>query len=416
MNFKKDDILVIRISKGNKQIQQISKIYNWGKIHIPQESIKFLDIKNHETINFEIVSRNKELNLKNSKRVIDLAELTKNGLKTIPRENNYLTIYCKRKRPITLPRFIEISPTLIELFYMIHGDGHYKYKLYFVNKMPELHKFVLDKFEEILKVPKEIWKYRILISDLSFQEYAKKYWKNKLKLKENKFYCTSKSRLNTNEKGNLRIILDNTIIATIFRFIFDRLKLLEKENYLHALNGLLYAEGGAQQNKASLHKITLSFNREEKMMFQNILDNLNLKYTVEQNRNFVIQGWNNQCIFFKTFASRNIIPFRIHNQRRQKALKGFLNHSFTKTMIKYLSTLKVNDNINIRKFSELLGIRKDSVLDTIRKNQYKSLVKLKKNKFITISIKKEGLLFINLVKKIKDMEENYGRKIPIRTS
>jgi len=396
--FNKNDILLIRILKGDKEIQFISKIYEWGKIHIPIKFTNLLNIKNHEKINSLVISKNQKLDIKGNIDLYGINEII------IPRENNHITIYAKRKRPITLPRFIKITSELLELFYLIHGDGHYQDKLYFINKTPELHEFVLEQFENIFRIPKNLWRARILISDLNYKDYAKNYWKNKLNLDKGQFYNISKTRLNTDKKGNLRIIIDKTIVSSIFRFIFNQLK-LDKENSLYALNGLLYAEGGAQISKNGLHKITLSFNKKEKSMFKEILDNLNLRYTIEQNRNFIIQGWNNQYLFFKTFLSKNITPFRIHNQRRNNAINGFLSHSFIKTRIKYLSVLKQNQNINLQEFSKLLKIREDSILDTIRKKQYSQFININgkginRNPFI-ISITNEGNYFLNMISKME---------------
>ena len=407
LSFKEGDVLAIRIENKDKQAQFISKIYKRGKINIPKDIINLLNIKNHQKIKFKIIARDKKSDLNNKKGLIDLYNLEEYKLKIIPRAYDYITIYSKQKTPITLPRFFKINKELLELVYLIHGDGHYQNKLYFSNKIPELHKFVLEKFDNILRIPKNLWKARILISDLSFNNHAKNYWKDRLGLDEGQFYNISKTNLNTSNHGNLRIIIDQTIVSLIFRFIFNQVKSLNKTNSLHALNGLLYAEGGAQNNKNSLHKITLSFNNREKDMFKSILDNLKLKYKIEQNRNFVIEGWENQHLFFKTFLSKNIIPFKIHNQRRNNAIIGFLNHSFTKTMVKYLSVLKTRNNISIREFSNLLGIRNDSVLDTIRKSRYRRFIKLKKKKVLMASISNDGLKLLYLIDKIQKIRRGY---------
>lgn len=402
LDFKEEDIVIIRIFKENKQVQFVSKIYKWGKIHISKEIIQLLNIKNHERIRFYIIARDQELKLKNEEKMLDLCGISRDNIRTIPRGYNYITIYSKQKTSITLPRFIKITPKLLELVYLIHGDGHYQNKLYFVNKNPELHKFVLEQFNDIFKIPKDLWKVRILISDLSMGGYAKGYWKDKLNLDEKQFYNLSKSELKTNRVGNLRVIIDQTIVSSVFRFIFNQLKQLDRENSLYALNGLLCAEGGAQLSKDSLHKITLSFNKKEENMFKELLDNLDLRYSIEHDRTFVIRGWNNQCLFFKTFLSKDTIPFRFHNQRRNNAMGGFLSHSFTKTMIKYLSVLKEKGDISIKEFSDLLGIRKDSVLNTLRKKRYNKFINFKKKKnFFIISISKEGLTFLDLIQKIR---------------
>ncbi|MEK6869316.1 MAG: hypothetical protein AABX74_03750, partial [Nanoarchaeota archaeon] len=103
---------------------------------------------------------------------------------------------------------------------------------------------------------------------------------------------------------------------------------MNKEIALHALDGLLCAEGGAQISKIGLHKITLSFSQQEKGLFKEVLSKagiLNL-YKEEQNSRFVIQGWSNLYLFFKILLSKGIIPFSFHTERRNNALKGFLNH------------------------------------------------------------------------------------------
>jgi len=397
--------LLIRLSKTNNQAQFVSKINEWGKIHVPSKFVDILELRNHEPVLIQLISKNKRLQL--SKGVIDLSGI---GTDVIPREEGYITIYTKRKRPVTLPGFIEITPVLLELFFLIHGDGHYKTKLFFVNKAPELHAFVLEQFENILKIPKSLWKARLLISNTEHEEEAKSYWKHKLNLNEDQFYNTSKTALNTDEHGNLRIIIDKTLVALIFRYIFANLD-LNKERSLHALNGLLYAEGGAQISNVGLHKITLSFNQQEKNMFKGILDRLGLNYKIEQNRNFVISGWINHYMFFKTFLSNNAIPFRIHPRRGANAITGFLKHSFTKTLTKYIKPIKPDEILTLNELSKRLKIRTDSVTDTITKPQYSVFINLKRIRAgYTISITKEGEYFLQMVKRMEELSMN--EKLP----
>jgi hypothetical protein len=356
-----------------------------------------LHLKNNEIINVQIISKSKKLEVE---REIDVAGISG---KVIPRENNYITIYIEKKMPTTLPRIIKITPELLELIYLIHGDGHYQDKFYFVNKAPELHEFVLEYFEDIFRIPRRFWRARVLISDLNFKESSKKYWMNRLSLEESQFYNASKPGFNTDKFGNLRIIIDKTIVSVIFKFIFNQIR-LNKERSLHSLNGLLCAEGGAQIYRVGLHRITLSFNKKEKDMFQRIMDNLNLKYIIE-NDQFIIQGWDNQYLFFKTFFSQNVIPFRLHNQRRENAIIGFLNHSFTKTMKKYLSVLQQKNNVSLKEFSKILKIRQDSILNTTRKNQYVKMSRIDgkgiRGDPLMISISDEGKNFLDIIHRME---------------
>lgn len=404
IDIKEEDVVLVRICNDKQEAELITKVYKWGKIHIPKDITKILEIKNHENINIKILSKATCLTKTDGK--IDLAQIVNydKNVKIIPRADNFITIYYKQKVSVTLPRFVKLSPKLIELLFLIHGDGHYKSKLFFVNKSPELHKFVLEEFENIFRLPQSAWKSRILLFDLSQNNYAKEYWKNSLELKDSQFYNTSKSTLNTDSRGNLRIIIDKTLFSLIFRFVFDEIKSrMNKEIALHALNGLLCAEGGAQIGKIGLHKITLSFSQQEKELFKEILSKTGVISLCkeEQNSRFVIQGWSNLYSFFKILLSNGVIPFRFHSERRNNALKGFLNHGFTKTMFKYLSAINKNNKITVERLSRILKIRKDSILDALRKEQYTNFIKIEgrgvnRNPFL-ISITEEGKGFLGLI-------------------
>ena len=413
ININEKDIVLIRICKEKQELEFVTQVYEWGLLRIPKNFVDILDIKNNEKVLIKIVGKNTALVSCN--KGIDLAQIINydKNVKIIPRQKDFIIIYYKKKIPITIPRFIESSSKLIELLFLIHGDGHYKSKLYFVNKNPELHKFVFDGFENIFNIPEELWRARILLFDLDKKDYSKRYWKDTLDLKNPQFYTTSKSALKTNSRGNLRIIIDKTILSLLFRFVFDKIiNGLDEKNSFHALNGLLYAEGGAQLNKSGLHKITLSFNKQEKELFEKILRKASISKLAkeEQNKTFVIGGWNNLYSFFKILLSNNIIPFRVHSERRKKAFDGFLNHSFTKTMVKHLAVLNKNNNSTANELAKLLEIRRDSILDTLRKKQYGNFVKIEgkgvnKNPFI-ISITKEGKIFLKLVVQLEKLKIN----------
>lgn len=409
LRLKENDVLLLRVIKKDKEIEFISKMYEWGKIHIPKKIVNLLDIKNKEKVDFQIISKDNTLKTSND-RNLDVSKIMNEKIKVIPRANNMITVYSKHKIPITVPRFIKFSPELFELFFLIHGDGHYKTKLFFVNKTPELIQFVMEQFENILKIPKDEWRARIVLSDLNTQNKVKEFWKNKLSLKEHQFYSISKTKFNTAKYGNLRIIIDKTIVPAIFRFIFDKLKKkLNGVNSFYALNGLLCAEGGAQIGNMGLHKITLSFNKEENLLFEEILNKTDLLdiCKIEQGRTYSIERWNNLYTFFRIFLLNNIVPFKYHNQRKEDALNGFLTHSFTNTMLKYLSILKEKGKLNVKEFSDLLGIRKDSLLDTIRKKQYNQFIKIEgrgiRNGPFIFSITDKGKLFLEVVNKMENL-------------
>lgn len=411
MQVKIGNIIILRAVKENNKFEFATKIQMWGKFSILKEAIKILNVNNHEKILFEVVKESEKSN-ESDKRYIDLSKIRE--YKVIYRYDNFLTLFKEGRTPITTPRFIEVTPDLIELFFLIHGDGSYKEKLFFVNKNLELHKFVIEQFEKILKVPKEIWKARVLFNYNSNPDLAKLFWKNELNLFEKQFYPTiSKSMLNTSEKGNLRTVIEMPIVADLFKYIFGQLQNQKNKMALHSLNGLLYAEGGARKNKRGLHKITLSFSKKEKDMFENILKNAGFYgiYKVEQNSRFCIGKWENLYFFFKLFFHNNITPFNIHTQRCKNALEGFLNHSFTKTISKYLKVINEKEHFTIKELVEEMNHLPNSILNTLRKKQYSKFVKIggkgiNRNPYI-ISITPEGKEFIMLT---KNMQEVYNEK------
>jgi len=417
--IKEGTWIILRALKGNKKFEFVTKILKWGKFAIPKIVIETLGIKNHEKILFEVVKQS-ENNQTIKGNFINLSKIKEN-VKIIYRENNYITLLKEYKTPITLPRFIEITPKLIELCFLIHGDGHYEYKLYFANKDSGLHKFVMEKFEEIFTIPKDIWRARLLFNNDSDQEVARKKWREILNLKEDQFYPSiSKCVLNTSNLGNLRIVIDKTIVSAIFRYVLHQLTNLNKKQALYALNGLLYAEGGARKNKEGLHKITLSFSQKEKEMFQDILKKAEIwnLFITDQNSRFTIKNWKNLYEFFKIFFKNNIVPFNKHTERCLKALEGFLSHSFTKTMYKYLKILKEKQNFTIKNLKTITHHHPVSILNTLRKPQYSKFISIKgkgvnRNPLI-ISITKEGKYFLKLIEQIKEaynekckLEEGY---------
>jgi len=112
---------------------------------------------------FEIIKENKKEEIA-KQNFVDLAKINEEAT-VIFRENNFITLFKEYTTPITLQRFIDIISELIELCFLIHGDGHYKTKLYFVNKNPGLHIFVMKKFENLFKIPKTVWRARLLFNN-----------------------------------------------------------------------------------------------------------------------------------------------------------------------------------------------------------------------------------------------------------
>jgi hypothetical protein len=176
----------------------------------------------------------------------------------------------------------------------------------------------------------------------------------------------------------------------------------------------LCAEGGARKNKHGLHKITLSFNNKEKELFQYVLDEAGISdlTSISQNSRFVISGWENLYNFFKIFLLNNITPFSIHSTRKNNALNGFLEHSFTKTAYKYLKILSTKSELTTRELVTETHYLANSILNTLRRKQYSTFIDFRgrgtnRNPY-RISVTQEGKDFINLIKRLT-IQQN-GRK------
>ncbi|MBI2145961.1 hypothetical protein HYU22_01310 [Candidatus Woesearchaeota archaeon] len=400
-------IVILRITNSKKTYEIITKVGAWRRINVPREVIDSLNIVHEQKVIIEII---KETDHRNSEKkdLVSLLEHKKN-IKMINRENNYVTIYSRRKFPITLPKKVSLEPELIECFFLIHGDGHYKEKLFFTNKDIGLHESVIDLLQKYLGIPTSIWKMRINLHESYREKEAKNFWLNNLKFDKRQFYPSiSRTKFNTSAQGNLRIVIDYPIVSEIFRNIFIYMQQnLNRKSSFYALNGLFAAEGGAQISEVGLHRITLSYNFKEKEMFQKILKNCNVLHLfkdIEQGNNhgiFVLEGWEKLYLFFKEFAIKKITPFNFHNARKQRAINGMIEHSFTKTMCKYLMALSQNKKYTVKEFSEKLQMREDSCLSTLRKKQYSPFINISglginKQPF-SISITKQGQELLTII-------------------
>ncbi|MBS3167804.1 hypothetical protein J4216_01630 [Candidatus Woesearchaeota archaeon] len=396
------ELVVVRINKENRIYEFITKIREWGKINIPIKIIKDLSIKNKEKLKIELI-KNKEFKNINRENTINLTNIIRfnKKLEIINRNEKYITIYKTSCIPITIPRIIKINEDLIEAIYLLHGDGHYQKKLYFSNKNYDLHKFIINTFNKQLFIPKKLWRYRINHNKRELIDKAKNFWIENLKANKKRFYETRKlSSFNTVKYGNLRSIIDNTIVSEIFNYLIHKIKIDKERLSLIALNGILSAEGNAQIDKKGLHKITIAYNEDEKQMFINLLIKSNLKnFKIEQNKRFCIRKWEHQYKFIKKFLSNNLIPFNKHSERRLNLIIGFLNHSYTRSAIKYLEILKQGKSYE--EIAKTLNHRKDSVLELLKKDRYKKFTK--KTISGKIKINKRGKEFIEITEKLKNM-------------
>ncbi len=423
INTKTRNVLILRIKNINKIYEIISPVYSWGKVNIPRKVISTLNIKHQQKVSIGVV---KEANQFQEGKM-DLSQLFKGkkNIKILRRTAGFITIFSPGKLPITLPNSIILGPKLVEAFFLIHGDGHYGRNFFFTNNDINLHKFVIKVFEEELKIPTTIWRARVNLNESHEIELAVSYWLKNTGLDVQQLYPSiSRTKFNTSPEGNLRICIDYPIVTEVFRTIFDFMKEnLNKRLSFYALNGLLAAEGGAQIDEVGLHRITLSYNQKEKELFKKVLKTCGLVHLFKDKNKgnhgtFVLEGWEKLYSFFKEFSVRKVIPFSLHNDRKQRAITGIISHSFTKTMCAYLSILSQNEKFTTKEFSKRLQIREDSCLRTLRKDQYSPFINIEglginRHPF-TISITDQGKELLNIISTLRGEANAMNKQIFIK--
>ncbi|MBL7051604.1 MAG: hypothetical protein ISS01_00785, partial [Nanoarchaeota archaeon] len=360
LKINKGDVLLVRLQKNEKIFQFVVKIYDWNTFYVPKNVVRTLGIKNKDILNFYVIGGSNSLtNNFKSFEYLDLLDLfmKKNSVYVIKRAFNYLSLYFIGKGIITVPRYIKLDSIFFELIYLVHGDGHYITKLSFTNKEVELHNFVLNSFNSIFGVPFNVWKALVQLKSGYLESKAKDYWLSNTILFRSQFYNCSFTKFNTSKDGNLRIIIEKKVYGILFKEILKELS-FDYDNFnIHSLNGLYAAEGSASLGKKGLHKIILSFNDHEKYLFKYLLDDLGFNYKISQGKNYVIENWKNLYLFFRIFHINKVIPFRLHTLRREKAVNGFLEHSKSRIMVKYLSNLRKLGKIPTNIYAKTLRIR-----------------------------------------------------------
>jgi len=73
-NIEENELIIVRLNKAQIKYEYITKIRKWGKVNIPLDIVKILDLKNKEIIEINII-KNKEFNSKGES--IDLYEILK---------------------------------------------------------------------------------------------------------------------------------------------------------------------------------------------------------------------------------------------------------------------------------------------------------------------------------------------------
>ncbi len=415
--IKEGSLVVVKYKKKQAVCEFITRIGKWGKINIPLNLARATHLENHETISIGIIKNKPFKNIKKNKS-IDLVGMIdeKRKIDVVNRDHRWITIYKKENEPITLPRFIRIDDNLIKTIYLFHGDGHYQSKLFFSNTNYQLHNFVLKTFEKNLSIPREFWKGRVNHSQRQLVGKSIDFWSKSVNIRREKFYMTGTlSKFNTKAYGDLRIIIDNSIVSEVFKYTMQKIALTKRREWLLALNGILDAEGSVDSSTGGLHSISISFSVKEKDLFKNLLRNSGLIFFKEEKKDkFAIKNWEEKYHFIKTYLDNHLFPFEHHVERKFKMASGFLVHRYTKTLKKYLSVIE-NSARTCNEIAKELSHRKDSVIDTLKKDRFVGRVSIGNG---VNSITKEGKDVLKIIKnleskitKIKKDLDDYHRPI-----
>lgn len=341
---------------------------------------------------------------------ISTIEILKNSNFIVKENRNLLILNRKYRKPLILPRFINLDMEFLKALYIVWGDGSYKQKFFFANKEPDLHKYIITNFEKYLKIPKTLWRLRILHSSYDNKKVAnsiKNKWLKILNFEQYQLYqkvCNTGYLSNIN--GNARIIIDKLNYGELINYLlkyFNILienKILNEKQLVAVLDGILNAEGSALIDYKGLHKIVITPNKKEVKFIRKVLSQLYIEdLFVERNNKLVITSWKKLYRFMRIFARNNICPFEIHPIRRKNALSGFLKHRRTVALYNYLLAIEKNQGLSLRELSRMAKRDPSSVKITIFK-RVNEFTKIKGGRPYKIYLSEEGKEFLRVMRKL----------------
>jgi len=317
-----------------------------------------------------------------------------------------------RRYGILVDKKLILSEDLLKALFVIFGDVHYKSKLNLTNHEYRIHNFVLDTFEKELEINRIVWKLRILhhnSENENLMEKVKKYWLLQLGFTQEQLYPKiSHEKLKTNRLGIARIQIDKLIYADVIKeaikYVVSRIanNTLTEGEVCAVLDGILNAEGNVLRDSEGIHRITVSFNKDEKKLFRSILQNLSIYAKIgKRDDRFLISRWQNIYNFFKPFVSNDVIPFSLRPQDSYNLIFGFLNHKRTKALRNYLETIEKYPNKYFKQIATLSKRNWKSAKVTLQIRN-KNFVDIKKigGRYLT-NLSDEGN---NLLKVIRTLE------------
>jgi len=346
---------------------------------------------------------------------LDLLEILKKdsnfSIKELDKE---LIVNKPRRQALKIPKTVNLCGELLRSLFLIFGDGHYKSKLSLTNHVYRIHMYVIHSFENNLGIPKDVWKLRIIHSqnqDKKFINIVKRYWTRVLEFDDNQLYPTISSSFGykTCEEGIARIQIDKMNISEIVKILIEKAisliknNKLSEEEYCYILDGILNAEGSVLLDSKGIHRVTISFNKKEKILFRIILLKLiQKKVFKEKEDRFIISKWYFIYQFLKPFVKYNIIPFSLRPRDAHNLISGFLNHKRTQALRNYLETIEKYPNKYFSQIARLSNRDWKSAKQTlqIRTKEFVNIKRVKGRQITRLS--EEGKNLLNLIRTLEN--------------
>jgi hypothetical protein len=364
-------------------------------------------------IQSQIISREVIVNLKPIEKRKGVTTITDNKIdlyNSLPNKNIHydwpLAAVKKNKEIIawspqafeqTVPRYLELSEELFEVFGLIQGEGYKKTPVGgtrpgFVNSAEEIVNYVLEFFSKKMNVPKTKWSWFINYSSneeksLSIDNRLVEHWLTKTGVLRDNLkrinYLKCKD-VRSSKNGVFHMFIPSCVLGEIYLTILIIAEKLSVKNRGYAipfLRGLLAADGSATLHQykhfKTLAQVELAIETEhEKELYKKIIKRIGLTMSdySDHNRKFSITGWDN----FLVLAKKNI--FKLHYIKKRNFEEGFRNHKQTRMIIKYLSPL-IKKDLTLNELFSRLKLKSRGALHQVLKVQSKrGLINRRKNK------------------------------------
>jgi len=276
-------------------------------------------------------------------------------------------------RPFIIPVKLKLDRKTCSAFGLIQAEGvkkSYYSEVQFANTEFEIVKFVLDYFEEYFYIPRNIW--RCVVSCKRTNDYDRiiSYWSKNCNIPAEKVKLVPRpvERFKSAEYGCATLRLANSAFYSIILAIlnFCKNELSEKTLLAYYLSGLLAGDGTVKLNKyGSIDSIGLAYdyNTDELAVYSSLLDELNIKFSVEISSTMRIIRMHNWKQFLTLFTLTGGLPFSACSRKNELFYRGMLNNRDIKSVRRL--NLFADKSFSVKDFSAAFKIHQRSSYDLL---------------------------------------------------